>query len=37
MIRVLAAALATFLLASCGDQDAYDPAHDYFSFANTEF
>jgi aminopeptidase N len=36
MIRVLAAALATFLLASCGDQDAYDPAHDYFSFANTE-
>ena len=36
MIRVLVAALVTFLLASCGDKDTYDPAHDYFSFANTE-
>ena len=28
--------LLSLVLISCGDQDEYDPAHDYFSYANTD-
>jgi len=30
------ALLSSLFLISCGDQDEYDPAHDYFSYANTD-
>ncbi len=36
MSRRLSIALVSFILVSCSEKDSYDPAHDYFSFANTE-
>ena len=36
MLRCLSVVLISLLLASCGEKDTYDPAHDYFSFANTD-
>ena len=28
--------LSSMALAACGEKDSYDPAHDYFSYANTD-
>ena len=38
MLRILLPLLLLFTLVSCSDsnQDDYDPAHDYFTFANTD-
>jgi len=36
MLRKLSLIAFTILLGSCGGGDAYDPAHDYFTFANTD-
>ena len=36
MIRKLFMAALPLALVACGDKDTYDPAHDYFSYANTD-
>jgi leukotriene-A4 hydrolase len=36
MLRSSFAVACSLLLISCGEKDTYDPAHDYFTFANTE-
>jgi aminopeptidase N len=36
MLRSSFAVVCSLLLISCGEKDTYDPAHDYFTFANTE-
>jgi hypothetical protein len=36
MLRNLALVIFSFLLISCGEKDSYDPAQDYFTFANTD-
>jgi len=36
MLRSSFVVICSFLLASCGEKDTYDPARDYFTFANTE-
>ena len=36
MLRTLFIATFSLLLMSCAEKDSYDPAHDYFSFANTD-
>lgn len=36
MIRFLSVILVSLALVSCGEKDSYDPAHDYFTYANTE-
>jgi len=36
MLRKLALVVFSFLLVSCERKDTYDPAHDYFSYANTD-
>ena len=36
MLRNTILISAAVLLAACAKEDSYDPAHDYFSFANTE-
>ena len=36
MLRNLSLVVFSFLLISCGKKDTYDPAHDYFSYANTD-
>ena len=36
MLRKLSLAVLSFVLISCGEKDTYDPAHDYFSYANTD-
>ncbi len=35
MIRKLSIVIFSLVLISCGEKDSYDPAHDYFSYANT--
>ena len=36
MLRSSLVLICSFLLISCGEKDSYDPARDYFTFANTE-
>ncbi len=36
MLRSSLIVICSLLLASCGEKDTYDPARDYFTFANTE-
>ena len=36
MIRILSILLISFALISCTEKDSYDPAHDYFTYANTD-
>jgi leukotriene-A4 hydrolase len=36
MLRKILLVVLTILLGSCGEHDSYDPAHDYFTFANTD-
>lgn len=36
MLRKLLPVVSCIFLLSCGEKDTYDPAHDYFSFANTD-
>jgi leukotriene-A4 hydrolase len=36
MLRSSLVVICSLLLASCGEKDTYDPARDYFTFANTE-
>lgn len=36
MIRKLSIVVFSLVLVSCGEKDNYDPAHDYFSYANTD-
>ena len=36
MLRTAFVVVCSLLLISCGEKDTYDPAHDYFTFANTE-
>ena len=36
MLRSSFVVICSILLISCGEKDTYDPAHDYFTFANTE-
>ncbi len=36
MLRKLSLIVLSILLSSCGEDDSYDPAHDYFTFANTD-
>jgi len=36
MLRSSFVVVCSLLLISCGEKDTYDPAHDYFTFANTE-
>ena len=36
MLRSSLAVICSLFLISCGEKDTYDPARDYFTFANTE-
>jgi leukotriene-A4 hydrolase len=36
MLRKLSLVVVSFLLISCGEKDTYDPAHDYFTYANID-
>jgi leukotriene-A4 hydrolase len=36
MLRSSILVICSFLLVSCGEKDTYDPARDYFTFANTK-
>lgn len=36
MLHKLSIVVFSLMLISCSEKDTYDPAHDYFSFANTE-
>jgi len=36
MLRSSIVVICSLLLTSCGEKDTYDPARDYFTFANTE-
>ncbi len=36
MLRKLSIVALSLLLVACGEKDGYDPAHDYFSYANTD-
>jgi aminopeptidase N len=36
MLRSSFVVICSLLLTSCGEKDTYDPARDYFTFANTE-
>ena len=36
MLRKLSLVVVSFLLISCGEKDSYDPAHDYFTYANID-
>jgi len=36
MLRKLSLVVFPLLLISCAEKDDYDPAHDYFTFANTD-
>ena len=36
MLRNFCLLIISIILASCAEKDSYDPAHDYFTFANTD-
>jgi len=36
MMKISSLAIALVLLAACSQKDDYDPAHDYFTYANTD-
>ena len=36
MLRNFLLVICSFHLISCGEKDTYDPAQDYFTFANTD-
>ncbi len=36
MLRKISVLMCSMVLISCAEKDSYDPAHDYFSYANTD-